>query len=127
MKIPVSLLALATLASASLPAADPAPAPTKAEGFTFVRTMVRISEYKLDANNLVVLLHPEHSAPVLTLMVTYRVGSANEVTGTTGATHLLEHLMFKGTAKFNRDKGTGFDQTLDAIGAICVKLICSQV
>lgn len=99
-------------------AAEPAaPAPIKAEGFTYVRTVGRISEYTLDSNGLSVLLHPENSAPVLTLMVTYRVGSANEVTGTTGATHLLEHLMFKGTAKFNRDKGTGFDQMLDGIGA----------
>ena len=50
-------------------------------------------------------------------MVTYRVGSRNEVTGTTGATHLLEHLMFKGTEKFDRSKGTGFDQVLERIGA----------
>lgn len=111
-----SLAAAFATATCSLLAADSAP-PTKAEGFTFVRTVGRISEYTLDANKLTVLLHPEHSAPVLTLMVTYRVGSANEVTGTTGATHLLEHLMFKGTPKFNKEKGTGFDQTLDAIGA----------
>lgn len=110
------LLAAAAAAVTTAFAADPPPL-TKAEGFTYVRTVGRISEYKLDANNLVVLLHPEHSAPVLTLMVTYRVGSANEVTGTTGATHLLEHLMFKGTPKFNKEKGTGFDQMLDGIGA----------
>lgn len=107
---------LASFLVAGLASAADAP-PTKADGFTFVRTVGRISEYKLDANNLTVLLHPETSAPVLTLMVTYRVGSVNEVSGTTGATHLLEHLMFKGTEKFNKDKGTGFDQMLDAIGA----------
>jgi len=61
---------------------------------------------------------PEHSSPTLTFMVTYRVGSRNEVTGTTGATHLLEHLMFKGTPKFNREKGTSVDQLLEKIGGV---------
>jgi zinc protease len=59
---------------------------------------------------------PEHSSPTLTFMVTYRVGSRNEVTGTTGATHLLEHLMFKGTPEFNREKGNSVDQFLESIG-----------
>ncbi len=99
-------------------AADvPPPAPVTVPGFTYVKTVGPISEYTLDANGLQVLLLPDRSAPVLTFMVTYRVGSRNEVTGTTGATHLLEHLMFKGSAKFNRALGTGYDQTLDPLGA----------
>jgi len=95
------------------PPAAPAPVP----GFTFVKTVGAVSEYTLDANGLQVLLLPDHSAPVVTYMVTYHVGSRNEVTGTTGATHLLEHLMFKGSVNFNRTKGNGFDQALDPIGA----------
>ena len=95
-------------------ASQPAAAP---EGFTFVKTVGGISEYTLDANGLQVLVLPEHSAPVATFMVTYRVGSRNEVTGTTGATHLLEHLMFKGTPNFNREKGNSVDQLLEKIGA----------
>ncbi|MBI5381188.1 MAG: insulinase family protein [Opitutae bacterium] len=93
-------------------------APATVAGFTFVKTAGGISEYRCDANGLQVLLLPEHSAPVVTFMVTYRVGSRNEVTGTTGATHLLEHLMFKGSTHFNDDLGTGFDKVLDRIGAI---------
>jgi zinc protease len=50
-------------------------------------------------------------------MVTYHVGSRNEVTGTTGATHLLEHLMFKGSPNFNRAKGNSIDQFLERVGA----------
>lgn len=103
----------ATLSSLPMAAAAPATVP----GFSFVKTVNQISEYTLDANGLQVLLMPEHSAPVLTFMVTYRVGSRNEVTGTTGATHLLEHLMFKGTEKFQRSKGTGVDQLLERSGA----------
>jgi zinc protease len=99
-------------------AAEPPPAPALAvDGFTFVKTVGSISEYTLDSNGLQVLLLPEHSSPTLTFMVTYRVGSKNEVTGTTGATHLLEHLMFKGSENFNRDKGNSVDQLLSKTGA----------
>ncbi|MDQ3315435.1 MAG: insulinase family protein [Verrucomicrobiota bacterium] len=99
-------------------AAGPDAAPAKVAGFSFVKTVGTISEYRLDSNGLQVLLLPEHSSPTLTFMVTYRVGSRNEVTGTTGATHLLEHLMFKGTPTFNREKGTSVDQLLERVGGI---------
>lgn len=110
-------LVVATGVCLSLHAA-PAEAPAKVSGFSFVRTVGPISEYKLESNGLQVLLLPEHSSPTLTFMVTYRVGSRNEVTGTTGATHLLEHLMFKGTPKFNDAKGTSVKQLLERIGGI---------
>jgi zinc protease len=93
-------------------------APEIPEGFVHVRTEQDISEYRLDANGLTVLLLPDHSAPAITLMVTYRVGSRNESYGTTGATHLLEHLMFKGTHEHNKEVGSGFDQLLERTGAI---------
>src|ERR1700728_503107 len=62
-------------------------------GFTHIKSLGGIDEYRLDSNGLSVLLVPDHSAPVVTFEVTYRVGSRNEVTGTTGATQLLEQLM----------------------------------
>ena len=110
-------LALSLSPSRLRAAEKPATAPVKADGFSFVKTVGAISEYRLTANGLAVLLLPEHSAPVVTFMVTYRVGSRNEVTGTTGATHLLEHLMFKGTENFNRAKGNSIDQLLERVGA----------
>ncbi|HEX4415648.1 MAG TPA: pitrilysin family protein [Lacipirellulaceae bacterium] len=88
------------------------------KGFTHVRTEGDISEYRLDTNGLTVLLLPDHSAPAVTMMVTYRVGSRNESYGTTGSTHLLEHLMFKGTKEHNKEAGTGYDQLLERTGAI---------
>jgi zinc protease len=94
-------------------AAEPA---ATVDGFTFVKTVGDISEYTLESNGLTVLLQPEHSSPTLTFMVTYRVGSRNEVTGTTGATHLLEHLMFKGSPEFNKGKGNSLDQFLERVG-----------
>jgi zinc protease len=53
---------------------------------------------KLD-NGLEVVVVPDRRAPVVTHMVWYRVGSADEPQGKTGIAHFLEHLMFKGTEK----------------------------
>jgi zinc protease len=92
-------------------------APPKAEGFTYVRSLGGIDEYHLDANGLDVLVKPDHSAPVVTFQVTYLVGSRNEVTGTTGATHILEHLMFKGSERFNDAAGNSVKQYLGKVGA----------
>ncbi len=91
-------------------------APVTVAGFTYVKTLGGIDEYRLDSNGLQVLLMPEHSAPVVTYMVTYHVGSRNEVTGTTGATHLLEHLMFKGSPAYNDAKGNSIKQYLETVG-----------
>ncbi len=88
------------------------------EGYTKVKEMGGIEEYTLSSNGLTVLLMEDHSAPVLTFMVTYKVGSRNEVTGTTGATHVLEHLMFKGTEKYNKANGGHIDAKLGNIGAL---------
>jgi zinc protease len=92
-------------------------APVAVKGFAHVKTAGSIDEYTLQSNGLQVLLMPEHSSPTLTFMVTYRVGSKNEVTGTTGATHLLEHLMFKGSKNHTREKGNNVDQLLERTGA----------
>jgi zinc protease len=50
-------------------------------------------------------------------MITYRVGSRNESAGLTGATHFLEHLMFKGSDRFNRSLGTSVFEVLQNVGA----------
>ncbi len=84
--------------------------------FETVREAGGVTEYRHRGNGLTVLLLPEAAAPVVAFQVTYRVGSRNEGAGLTGATHLLEHLMFKGTERFNRDLGTSVFQTLQAVG-----------
>lgn len=56
----------------------------------------RVREHSLP-NGLKVLLLEDHKAPVAVFQVWYRVGSRNEELGKTGLSHLLEHLMFKGT------------------------------
>ena len=87
------------------------------EAFAFVEVSGGIEAYRLRANGLQVLLLPEAAAPVVTFMVTYRVGSRNESAGLTGATHFLEHLMFKGTERFNKQQGTSIFNTLQRVGA----------
>jgi zinc protease len=52
------------------------------------------------ANGMTVLLKPVEGAPVITWVVLYRIGSRNERTGTTGISHWVEHMMFKGTKAF---------------------------
>src|SRR3989337_3504821 len=50
-------------------------------------------------NGLKVILLENHKAPLITFQVWYRVGSRNEAWGKTGLSHMLEHMMFKGTNK----------------------------
>jgi zinc protease len=57
---------------------------------------VEVSHFTLD-NGLQVVVIPDRRAPVVTHMVWYRVGSADEPQGKAGIAHFLEHLLFKGT------------------------------
>jgi zinc protease len=50
------------------------------------------------ANGLQVIVLPSRRAPLVSQTLVYRVGSADEIPGQTGAAHFLEHMMFKGTA-----------------------------
>ena len=56
----------------------------------------RVVEFTL-GNGLQVLVIPDHRAPVVTQMIWYKVGAADEPRGSSGIAHFLEHLMFKGT------------------------------
>jgi zinc protease len=65
------------------------------------------------SNGLQVVVIPDHRTPVVTHMIWYRVGSADETPGKSGLAHFLEHLMFKGTAK---NPAGRFSQWLAEIG-----------
>lgn len=56
-----------------------------------------VTTFRLD-NGLDVVVIEDHRAPVVVHMVWYRIGAADEPPGRSGIAHLLEHLMFKGTA-----------------------------
>jgi zinc protease len=65
------------------------------------------------ANGLEVVVVPDHRAPVVTHMIWYKVGAADETAGKSGLAHFLEHLMFKGTVQ---NPGNRFSQAVAAIG-----------
>lgn len=62
------------------------------------RAQERVSHFKLE-NGMQVVVIPDTRAPVVTHMVWYRVGAADEKRGVSGIAHFLEHLMFKSTEK----------------------------
>jgi zinc protease len=72
----------------------------------------QVADFKLE-NGLEVVVIPDHRAPVVTHMVWYKVGAADETPGKSGLAHYLEHLMFKGTVK---NPGNTFSQAVAAIG-----------
>jgi zinc protease len=99
---PAALCVLGAVAVASMVIAC---GPAKAEG-------PQISHFTLD-NGLEVVVVPDHRTPVVTHMIWYKVGSADEQPGKSGLAHFLEHLMFKGTDKNPQGR---FSQTLATIG-----------
>jgi zinc protease len=71
-----------------------------------------VSHFTL-ANGMEVVVIPDRRTPVVTHMVWYRVGSADEPVGKSGIAHFLEHLMFKGTEK---NPAGRFSKVLATIG-----------
>ena len=65
------------------------------------------------ANGLRVILHEDHSTPMVTIDVLYHVGSRNEQPGRTGFAHLFEHLMFDGSKNVERG---GYDRYCTSVG-----------
>ncbi len=94
---PAGIAVLAALATPSL-AAEP--------------TGAKISDFAL-ANGLELIVIPDHRAPVVTHMIWYKVGAADETAGKSGLAHFLEHLMFKGTAK---NPAGSFSQVVATVG-----------
>jgi zinc protease len=96
----VAAACLAVLLPASLQAQPAAPLQVPYTQFTL-------------PNGLHVILHEDHSVPVVAVNVWYHVGSANEKTGRTGFAHLFEHLMFMGSGHVPPGE---FDSLLESAG-----------
>lgn len=64
---------------------------------------IEFEEYELD-NGLHVILHEDHSTPIVAVSVMYHVGSKNEDPNRTGFAHFFEHLMFEGSENIPRGK-----------------------
>ncbi|MEO7457378.1 MAG: insulinase family protein, partial [Gemmatimonadaceae bacterium] len=66
------------------------------------------------ANGLEVILHEDHSTPMVVVNTWYKVGSGDEKPGRTGFAHLFEHVMFTGSENV---KAGQFDKMLEVAGA----------
>lgn len=63
---------------------------------------IKFTDSTLD-NGLRVILHEDHSTPIVAVNLWYHVGSKNEVPGRTGFAHLFEHMMFQGSKHYDND------------------------
>jgi zinc protease len=93
-KAAVSLAVVAALAlggCASLPGANETNIEVKAHAAN-----AKVFEHSLK-NGMKIIVKEDHRAPVMVSQVWYKVGSSNEHNGITGVSHVLEHMMFKGT------------------------------
>src|SRR6187401_3331823 len=99
--VPIFLAACAASAAAQATAPPPTP-----------KIEVPYTQFALP-NGLRVILHEDHSVPMVSVNMWYHVGSARERTGRTGFAHLFEHLMFMGSGHV---KPGEFDQWLEAAG-----------
>ncbi|MCV3243835.1 insulinase family protein [Mesorhizobium sp. ZC-5] len=72
----------------------------------------KVADFLLD-NGMEVVVIPDHRAPVVTHMVWYKIGSADEPPGKSGIAHFFEHLMFKATSNHAADE---FDRAVANIG-----------
>ncbi len=66
-------------------------------------------------NGMLVVLQETHAAPVASFWIFYRVGSRNELPGTTGVSHWVEHMLFKGTESYPRGE---FDKAVSRAGGV---------
>ena len=73
---------------------------------------VPYSKFRLD-NGLTVILHEDHTTPIVSVNMMYHVGSGNEKPGRTGFAHLFEHIMFEGSENVPEGK---FDEWLESAG-----------
>jgi zinc protease len=108
MKVAAALVAVA-LAS---PALAQTSAPTSSPQTPASKIEVKYTQFTLP-NGLRVILHENHSVPVVTVNTWYHVGSARERPGRTGFAHLFEHLMFMGSGHV---KPGEFDTVLETAG-----------
>ncbi|WP_428642153.1 M16 family metallopeptidase [Roseibium sp.] len=98
LKRSAGLLLLSVLVAGALVPLVPAPARAEATAAPEMVIAPNLENFTL-ANGLQVVVIPDHRAPVVTHMIWYKVGSADEPEGQSGVAHFLEHLMFKGTPK----------------------------
>ena len=93
LSLGLTLFPISFAAAQTSPATGPAFGKIVSQSFDAKQ---RVTETHL-ANGLTILSKEDHAAPVVHFSVWYKVGSRDEISGQTGLSHILEHMMFKGT------------------------------
>jgi zinc protease len=78
------------------------PKPSEGVFVTIVLPPIKFTDARLP-NGLRLILHEDHSTPIVAVNIWYHVGSKNEVPGRTGFAHLFEHMMFQGSKHYDND------------------------
>src|SRR5688572_23821058 len=86
--------------------------PLSAQKFDRESVRVPYQKFVLD-NGLTLLVHTDHSVPIVAVNTWYHVGSRNEAAGRTGFAHLFEHFFFNGSENYPH----GFREAMDDLGA----------
>jgi hypothetical protein len=90
---------------------------------------ISYEKYKLP-NGLTLIVHEDHSDPIVHVEVTYHVGSARETPGKSGFAHFFEHMMFQGSMhvkdEIKRANGNGYESTILGKGVQQVKEIIDE-
>ena len=106
-----ALLVLCAFLAASTSAAPAKEAPAKAK-FDPKQFAIAHQKFVLD-NGLTLIVHTDHSVPIVAVNSWYHVGSRNEKRGKTGFAHLFEHFFFNGSENYPH----GFREAMDDLGA----------
>ncbi|HEY6147293.1 MAG TPA: pitrilysin family protein, partial [Thermoanaerobaculia bacterium] len=107
-----AMAAAISLAAPSVSLAQAPPAAAAPASESCVRIDIPYTQFRL-ANGLNVVLHEDHTVPMVAVDVWYRVGSAREKPGRTGLAHLFEHILFEGSKHVKTGE---FDKLLEAAG-----------
>lgn len=78
------------------------------------------------ANGMRFLVVPRHDVPTVAAMIVYRVGSAHERPGLTGGSHLLEHMMFKGTRRMGTTNPDAEAPIMRRIDQVAAEMLAEQ-
>lgn len=96
----------------ALPSAKAQQTTNKSNQFDRSRYTIQHKKFVLD-NGLTLLVHEDHSVPIVGVNLWYHVGSRNEKRGKTGFAHLFEHFFFNGSENYPH----GFREAMDDLGA----------
>ena len=110
----ITILILCNILNLKLCNAQEAMKQSTNQNTNLIKEFNGIKEYRMP-NRIKILLKENHSIPLITFSIWYKVGSRNESQGEHGLAHFLEHMMFKGTKKYKKGQ---ISETIQNLGGV---------